>query len=141
MSTLLGEPYYKLSADSKELIAAINNSETSVKDLEKSIQAVAKSSKEVGEKLSKNLTVPIVALGTAAVVMAADAEVAMKKFAKAFEGSTDEAAAGVELLNKSFGIAESSAISAMAFTGDLLKGFGATGEQALATSLEVQNLS
>ena len=141
MSTLLGELYYKLSADSKELIAAINNSETSVKDLEKSIQAVAKSSKEVGDKLSKNLTVPIVALGTAAVVMAADAEVAMKKFAKAFEGSTDEAAAGVELLNKSFGVAESSAISAMAFTGDLLKGFGATGEQALATSLEVQKLA
>ena len=83
----------------------------------------------------------LVAAGTAALVMAADAEVAMKKFAKAFEGSTEEASAGVEELNRVYGIAETSAVSAMSFTGDLLKGFGATGAEALKTSLEVQKLA
>jgi len=113
-------------------------------DLRGANQAMAdfgsKASK-VGKELSLKLTAPLLGLAAVSLKVAADFEVSSKKFAKAFEGAGDEAATAVERLNTEFGLAKSEATALLAFTGDLLKGFGATSIQALELAESTQVLA
>lgn len=119
-----------------------------LKGADKQISAFSKSLNKVGDQfiktgkaLTTKLTLPIVGVGAAVTKLAADFEVASRKFSKAFEGAGDDAAAAVQNLSDNFGLAESQATQLLAFTGDLLKGFGATSDQALELSTDVQELA
>ena len=134
MAQSLGDLIYTLALNSKNF----------TKDLQKAsggMQAFGKKAKDIGKSLTKNLTLPIVGLGIAAIKLAADAQIAGRKFEKAFAGSLDKAAESVTKLNDSFGISNTLAKQLLGNTGDLLKGFGATSDQALTTSLQVQELA
>lgn len=109
--------------------------------LSKSLDATGKKISSFGKTLTKNITLPIVGAGVAAIKLASDFEVSSAKFSKAFEGAGESAANSVDVLNKQFGIASSQATSLLANTGDLLKGFGATSAEALNLSTEVQKVS
>ena len=141
MSQNLGDLIYKISADSTELLKSLRDADASVETTSKKLDTLSKSTKDLGDKLSTNLTLPIVALGTAAVVMASNAEVSMRKFGKAFAGAGEEATAALQTLNNEYGISETQGTKLLANTGDLLKGFGATSQQALDTSFEIQKLA
>lgn len=141
MAINLGELLYTLSIDSKGMIKALDDAQIKAEDFDKAISKLSASTKAVGEKLTKNLTLPILALGAASVAFATSAEVSFKKFAKAFQGAEEAAGLALTELNKTYGLSEAQATRLLANTGDLLKGFGATADQALATSLAVQKLS
>lgn len=110
-------------------------------DFSKILDKVGDKFIKVGKQLNTKLTLPIIAAGGAALKLAGDFEVASRKFSKAFEGAGDQANAAVTDLNANFGLATSQATQLLAFTGDLLKGFGATSEQALDLSTSVQKLA
>ena len=130
----LGELIYRLSLED-------GNFQKGLKSANTSMDKFAKKSKAIGKKLSKDLTLPIVGLGVAALKLASDFEVSSKKFGKAFEGAGDEASSAVDRLNEQYGIANTQATSLLANTGDLLKGFGASSVEALKLSENTQELA
>jgi len=133
-SYTLARLIYELDADDKAFGGKLANAEASVKKFQDTC-------KKSGDTLSKFVTLPLLALGTAAVKFAADAEVSSRKFATAFKGAEGEAAAAVEKLNKQYYLSQGQSKQLLAYTGDLLKGFGATAGGALKTSLSVQQLA
>ena len=130
----LGEYIFSVGLDDAKFKKGMANTDKSIKDF-------GKKATQTGKTLTKNLTLPIVGLGTAAVKMAADFEVASRKFAGAFQGAEEQASAAVENLNENFGLATSQATQLLAFTGDLLKGFGATSEEALGLANSTNELA
>lgn len=134
MAFNLGSLIFKASIDDKEL-------QVGAAGASKSLDNFAKKADQTGRKLTRTLTLPIAAVAAAAVKLAADFEVSARKFATAFSDSTDAAADAVENLNEQFGIAESTATTALAFTGDLLKGFGASSDEALNLANSTAELS
>ena len=130
----LGELIFQLGLDDTKFNTQLNTAD-------KKMKAFGESAKKVGSTLTKNLTVPIAGLGVAALKLASDFEVSSRKFSKAFEGASSEANSAVNDLNKNYGIAISQSTELLAFTGDLLKGFGASSTEALGLSTEVQKLA
>lgn len=112
-----------------------------MKKMDTSLASFGKNASKTGSALTKKLSLPIVALGLVSIKAAADFEVASRKFAGAFKGAEKEASSAVENLNKNFGIATSEATSLLAFTGDLLKGFGATSKEAINLSNNTNELA
>lgn len=106
-----------------------------------SLDTLAEKGTKLGKELSLKLTLPILAAGTAAVVMATDAETSMRKFGKAFSGAEAESSAALANLTTNYGLAESTAAKLLANTGDLMKGFGASSQQAVDLSEQVQVLA
>jgi len=130
----LGTLFYKLVLGEDDFNKSLDNAD-------KKIDAFNKKLEKIGKELTTKLTLPILAVGTASLKFAADAEVATKKFDTAFKGSIKEATEAVAVLNKEYGISNTESTRLLANTGDLLKGFGATSDEALSTSLEVQKLA
>lgn len=130
----LGELFYKLVLDETDFNKSINNAENRVELFNKKLD-------RVGKELTTKLTLPILAAGTAAIKMAADAEGAASKFNKAFAGAIKDAQAAVKTLGDSYGYSNTEATRLLANTGDLLKGFNATSEQALTISTRVQMMA
>lgn len=131
---VLGNLVWRITGDSTDFDKKLTGAS-------KKLNAFGKKSVKVGKDMTKFITLPLVGLGAAAVKVAADFEVISRKFNTAFAGSIDEANAAVKNLNENFGISSSLATEITANTGDLLKGFGATAEQALSTSEQVQELA
>ncbi len=119
----LGSLVYEVEVDSK---SAVKN----LKTMDKSLKDFGTNAAKVGRSLTKNVTVPIIAALGVAVKLAADNEVALRKFSGAFRGAEEEANLALENLTDNFNLAKSEAVSLMSFTGDLLKGFGATAAEA-----------
>jgi hypothetical protein len=130
----LGTLFYKLVLGDTEFNKSLDGAD-------KKLEAFNKKLEKVGKELTTKLTLPILAVGAASLKFAADAEVASRKFDTAFQGSFQAAADAVKLLNEQYGLSNTQSKQLLANTGDLLKGFGATSEQALDTSLEVQKLA
>lgn len=130
----LGTLFYKLVLGDTEFNKSLDGAD-------KKLEAFNKKLEKVGKELTTKLTLPILAVGAASLKFAADAEVAARKFDTAFQGSFQAAADAVKLLNEQYGLSNTQSKQLLANTGDLLKGFGATSEQALNTSLEVQKLA
>ena len=80
-------------------------------------------------------------LGFESVQAASDAEETLNKFNVVFAEVGDEATKVADNLAKNFGLAGSKAQELLGNTGDLLSGFGFTGEAALDLSTQVQELA
>jgi len=141
MATSLGSLYYELALNSAGFNSDLKAADKSIAAFDKSIKDFTDKTKKVGSELNTNVTLPIVALGTAAVVAATNSEVSMKKFATAFQGAGEEASAALKELNQSYGISEAQSARLLANTGDLMKGFGASSSAALDMSLNTQKLA
>ena len=101
-----------------------------------------------GIKVAKQFAVAISLMGTAAVAVAGKmigfasaAEEVDSKFAAVFKTTIKTARAVAVDLANSFDLAESTSKSMLANTGDLLVGFGFTGDAALAMSKDVNTLA
>jgi len=130
----LGTLFYKITLSNKEFNSTID-------DADKRLETFNKKLEKIGKELTSKVTLPILASGTAALKFAADAEVSGRKFEKAFAGSIDKATESVSLLNTEYGLSSAQSKQLLANTGDLLKGFGASADAALDTSLQVQQLA
>ena len=138
----LGTIYASLELEGfNEFLKTLGIANKGLGNLTEKLTKTGKKFEEVGKKLTKSLTAPILGVGAASLKLASDFEVSSKKFNKAFEGVTSSAKNSVDTLNSSFGVAKSQATSLLANTGDLLKGFGATSQEALTLSTEVQKVA
>ena len=141
MGTSLGDLYYTLDVDTKDFISKLNSAEATAEDVNKSLDKMVKSASEVGDKLSKNLTLPIVALGTAAVAMAASAENSANRFKKVFVDDMGSANEAITNLTTNYGMSTDEAQKFMSSTGQLAKSLGASTTQAASMAEQLTALS
>jgi len=132
--SVIGRLVYKIVGDDRDF----------QKSLKRSAKALKKSGRQMqqlGKSLTLGLTLPIAGIGAAMVKTAIDAEETRAKFETAFAGITTAADETVSGLQEGYGLARQEAESLLSDTGDLLKGFGATSDQALTLSDDVQKLA
>lgn len=109
--------------------------------IDKNLQATGKRIQAVGVKLSLAVTLPIAALGVAAVKLASDFEETESKFSVVFSSISSDAAKSAKVLRDNFGLSSLAAKQLLSDTGDLLTGFGFTQESALDLSTQVNKLA
>lgn len=109
--------------------------------IEKEMGKLGTKFQSLGSKLSLGVTLPIVALGTASLKAASDAEETFSKFDTVFRDVSKSANEAFESLRSEYGLSSRSAKQLLGDTGDLLTGFGFSQEAALQLSTEVQKLA
>jgi hypothetical protein len=134
VSNLLGSLFVKIAVDQEAFDKSLQNGESKFK-------AFSKGMTEKGKQLTASVTLPILAIGTALVKVASDAEETRNKFNTAFRGIEGRASTTAKALADGYGLARAESEKLLANTGDLLKGFGATADEALDLSFEVQKLA
>lgn len=132
--SVIGRLVYKIVGDDREYQKALKRSK-------KALDRAGQEMQQVGRKLTLGLTAPIVGLGAAFIKAAVDAEETAAKFGTAFRGIESDAGGAVQNLQENYGLAADEAQRLLAGTGDLLKGFGASADQALGLSEQVQTLA
>lgn len=108
---------------------------------QKNIAAFGRIAVDTGKKMTLGITLPFVGASVAAVKLASDAEETRNKFNEIFKGFDKEGKESVGRLKSEFKLAGSTAQELLSDTGDLLKGLGLTGDEALRVSEEVVKLS
>lgn len=108
---------------------------------QRNIAALGKIAVSAGRSLSLGVTLPFGVASVAAVKLASDAEETKNKFNEVFKGFDKQGQESVGRLKDEFKLAGSTAQELLSDTGDLLKGLGLTGDEALKISENVVALS
>ncbi len=138
MGYKIGELFWKIEADTSGFDKNAKKTETSGKNLGKSLTAVGKS-------VTIGFTAAIVAgsikISKELVSAASTAEEVRNKFNVVFSDISDEAQAAATNLAENFGLSTTAAEDLLAGTADLLTGFGFTQDAALGLSDQVNQLA
>lgn len=121
--------------------ANLKGFDRAMKKAQRSIGKFGTSMQRTGETLTRNITLPVLGLGAAAIKMASDFEETDAKFKTVFSSIQFEAEQTARTFEKSFGLSSKAAKQMLGDTGDLLVGFGFTEEEALKLSKQVNELS
>lgn len=105
------------------------------------LTSIAERAQKVGGSLTTFVTLPIVGIGAAALKAASDSEEAFSKFATVFQSVSAESEKVANNLAQNFGLSSTKARELLGDTGDLLSGFGFTGDMALDLSKQVNELA
>lgn len=108
---------------------------------ESRVKSVARSMESIGSKMTMFVTAPLTALGAYALKSASDANEIASKFSVVFADVQTNADAVAENLKKNYGMSGTAAKDLLSNTGDLLTGFGFTGQAALDLSDQVAKLA
>jgi hypothetical protein len=141
MATFLGELIIKITGQNAQLDQSIDQSEKKVISFDKKLKALGEKAKSIGKKMTIGLTLPILAIGTAFAKTAIDAEETASKFATVFKDVSKESQKAAKNLSDNFGLSTTKSKELLSATGDLLTGFGFTGESALDLSTKVNELA
>ena len=112
-----------------------------VKNATKKLDRFSRNAKRLGNQLSTNLTLPILAGGAGAVKLASDFEESLNKVNVSFGQSSKEVQAFAKTTLDSFGIAEGSALEMAALFGDMGTSMGLTQKQAAGMSTSLVGLA
>ena len=128
-----------------ELIVKISGD---IKDFNNKMNAAAGKMKDTGEKMknigssmSKFVTLPVLAAGTASVKMASDFDESLNKVDVAFKNSSKDIQAWAKTTLKNFGIAEGSALDMAALFGDMATSMGLPTDKAAEMSKSMVGLA
>ncbi|GGD85863.1 phage tail tape measure protein [Planktosalinus lacus] len=124
----------RFRADLKQFRTEMEHAQFQVKKFGKKMTSV-------GKGLSVGITLPVVALGAAAVKSASDAEETSSKFNTVFKDISAAAQNSASVLRESFGLSSQASKQLLGDTGDLLTGFGFSQKAALELSTEVNKLA
>ena len=134
-----------ITADNSGLITATRQSTTAIQRMSTNIGAslatTGRAIQGFGRSLTIGLTLPIAVAGASMISLASDAEEAASKFGTVFRDVRQEANAAAQEMVTSFGLSNLQAQELLGTTGDLLTGFGFTGEAALDLSTQVNQLA
>lgn len=97
--------------------------------------------RDVGNSMTMHLTVPLVAVGTAAVKAASDYEENLNKVDVAFGKNADVVKDWAKTATESFGLSESHALEATALFGDMATSMGISTGQAANMSTQLAGLA
>lgn len=128
-----------------ELIVKISGD---IKDFNNKMNAAAGKMKDTGEKMknigssmSKFVTLPVLAAGTASVKMASDFDESINKVNVAFKNSAKDIQSWAKTTLKNFGIAEGSALDMAALFGDMATSMGLPTDKAAEMSKSMVGLA
>ena len=121
--------------------ANLKGFDRAMKKANRSIGKFGASMKRTGETLTRNITLPVLGLGAAAIKMASDFEETDAKFKTVFSSIKFQAEDTARTFEKSFGLSSLAAKKMLGDTGDLLVGFGFTEHEALNLSKQVNELA
>lgn len=121
--------------------ANLDSFRTSMQKIERQMQKTGAKLQSIGTKMSIGITVPILAIGTASLKAASDAEETFSKFDTVFRDVAKSANDSFETLRNEYGLSSRAAKQLLGDTGDLLTGFGFSQEAALDLSTEVNKLA
>ena len=113
----------------------------SMKKAEKNLGKWSRNMKRIGSSMTMNLTLPIVAVGGAAVKMASDFNESLNKTRVAFGKSSKHVEDFAKTTLKNFGLAEGSALEMASLFGDMGTALGFTQGQAADMSTELVGLA
>lgn len=105
------------------------------------VQELGKKISAIGSKLTRSVTVPLVAAGTASAKLASDYEENLNKIEVAFGDSADKVKEWANTALESFGLSKVAATDATASFGALGKGIGLAEEDAADMSITLAGLS
>ncbi len=138
MGYKIGDLFWKIEADTTDFDKGAKKTETTAKGMGKSLTSV-------GKLVTAGFTVAIVAgigkISKELVNAASEAEETRNKFNVVFQDVSDAATASATNLSENFGLSRTAAQGLLSDTGDLLTGFGFTGEAALDLSTQVNELA
>tara|TARA_R100001463_G_scaffold29691_2_gene67562 strand:- start:2503 stop:4293 length:1791 start_codon:yes stop_codon:yes gene_type:complete len=112
-----------------------------VKNATKKLDRFSRNANRLGNELSTNLTLPILAVGAGAIKLASDFEESLNKVNVSFGQSSKEVQAFAKTTIDSFGIAEGSALDMAALFGDMGTSMGLTQKQAAGMSTSLVGLA
>ena len=112
-----------------------------MKTQQKKLAKWSRDTNRLGNTLTRNLTLPILALGAGAVKLASDFEESLNKVRVSFGDSSKEVEKFAKTTLKSFGIAEGSALEMAALFGDMGTALGFTEDSAAKMSNELVGLA
>lgn len=112
-----------------------------VKKAGKAVSDAGDKISSVGKGLTKSLTVPLAAAGTAAVKFASDYEENLNKVEASFKGNAREVKEWAKTATESFGMSESAALEATSLFGDMGTSMGLTTEEAASMSTSLAGLA
>ena len=121
--------------------ADLRGFDRAMKKAQRNIKKFGTSLQRTGETLTRNITLPVIGLGAAAIKMASDFEETDAKFRTVFSSIEQQALATAKTFEKSFGLSSKAAKQMLGDTGDLLVGFGFTEQEALNLSKQVNELA
>ena len=119
--------------DASRLKGALKESEIGIAKFSEKVGSIGKSMAVVG--------LAITAVSVGLIKMASDAEETATKFDVVFKDVSDQAAKTAKNLSDNFGLSTKAAKQLLSDTGDLLTGFGFTGQAALDLSTKVNELA
>jgi hypothetical protein len=121
--------------------ADLRGFDRAMKKANRSIRKFGTNMQTIGSNLTRNITLPVLAIGGASIKMASDLEETRSKFKTVFSSIQGDALQTAETFKKSFGLSSQAAMGLLADTGDLLVGFGFTEKEALNLSKQVNELA
>ena len=124
----------KLSLNDKQFMSGLRKASSSMKKFGRNLQ-------NTGQSLSKNVTLPILGLGAAAVKLASDFEESLNKVNVAFGESSTDVQTFAKTTLKSFGIAEGSALEMASLFGDMATAMGLSQDEAAGMSTSLVGLA
>jgi hypothetical protein len=130
---LVGKLTVMFGADFKGFDKAVKNATTK-------LDKFSRGANRLGNQLSTNLTLPILAVGAGAIKLASDFEESLNKVNVSFGESSKEVQAFAKTTLNNFGIAEGSALEMAALFGDMGTSIGLTDKQAAGMSTTLVGL-
>tara|TARA_R110002050_G_scaffold73968_3_gene158919 strand:- start:1537 stop:3291 length:1755 start_codon:yes stop_codon:yes gene_type:complete len=121
--------------------ADLRGFDKAMKKAQRSIKKFGASMQRTGQNLTRNLTVPLVGLGIAAVKMASDYEESLNKVKVSFGDTSKSVEDFAKTTLKSFGIAEGSALEMASLFGDMGTSMGLTQTSAAKMSISMVGLA
>ena len=134
MGKSIGSLVFNFGANLSGFDRALNKAQKRIKKFGKSMQ-------KMGSTMTRNVTLPLLGLGAAAVKFGSDLQETDSKFQQVFSSIRGEAEETAKTFQESFGLSELSAKDMLSGTGALLVGFGFTEEAALDLSEKVNALA
>lgn len=113
----------------------------SFKKFSQSLDKTIQKASRLGKSLFLRLSVPLGLVGGSFIKAASDAEETSSKFATVFKDISKQSEQTAKDLGKNFGLSSIKAKELLGDTGDLLTGFGFTGDMALDLSKRVNELA
>ena len=115
--------------------------QTSIDATNARLRMLGNTMKDIGQKMSLFLTLPIIAAGGAAFKMASDYNESLNKVQVAFKGNSKEVEVWSKTTLKSFGIANKSALEMASLFGDMSTSMGLSTAQAAKMSMSLTGLA
>lgn len=140
MATEVGSLYYDLDINDKNLRSQLSNADSQVQGFGRKLNQLGDNMRNVGQKMTMGLTLPIVAGFGASIKAASDLQETLNKVDVAFKDQAKKVREWAKTSITSMGLAKESALDAAALFGDMATSMGLTTEEAAKMSMGLTQL-